>query len=177
MGESQQHNNHNKPINSLGDIDNIASLWKRLGAALVDLFLVSFFVTPVLYSFDLDVIVQHPFNVPIEIAVQVLACEVVVFFGLNFFLLLMRGQTIGKVLFSIAIVNLANQKPAMLNLVINRYLIQLVMIIVPFLNLADVLLMFVRRDRRCLHDLLARTKVIDLKIPVNSDVKPNSFLA
>lgn len=157
-------------------VNNTASLWKRLAAGVVDLFLVSFFVTPFLYYFKLDKMADDPFNVPPDIALKVLFCEVIVFFILNIFLLARRGQTIGKVVFSLAIVDLDNKTPNIFHLVFNRYLIQLAMMIVPFLNPIDILLMFFRRDRRCLHDLLAKTRVIDLKIAVAAS-SPNSFIA
>ena len=163
------------PSSAGAPVNNTAALWKRLAAGIIDLFLVSFFVTPFIYRFHLDKIADNPFNVPPDIALKVLLCEVMVFFVLNFVLLMRRGQTLGKWLFSLAIVDLNNQKPNIINLVLNRYMIQLAMVIVPFLNPIDVLLMLFRRDRRCIHDLLAKTKVIDLKIVVVA--APNSFIA
>jgi uncharacterized RDD family membrane protein YckC len=157
-------------------VNNTAALWKRLAAGAVDLFLVSFFVTPFLYYFNLEKVTEDPFHVLPDIALKVLLCEVAVFFILNFALLATRGQTIGKIIFSLAIVDLDHKKPNIFHLIFNRYLIQLAMVLVPFLNPIDVLLMFIRRDRRCLHDLLAKTRVIDLKIAVTTAL-PNSFIA
>lgn len=151
-------------------VDNTASLIRRLLAGIVDLFLVNFFMTPVIsLTMDMEAIAKDPFNLPPELAVQVLISSVLVFFALNGYLLLRHGQTLGKRLLNIAIVDLNNQPVTVLNLVLNRYLIQLAMIIIPFLNPIDYLIMFFRRDRRCLHDLIAKTKVIDLRIKAKPD--------
>jgi len=168
---------HDQSPNSAPDSipDNAAPLLKRIGAALIDLLLVGFFVSPLLYYFKLDSLAEHPFNVPPVMAFKVLGCEVFVFFVLNLGLLVTRGQTLGKLVFSLAIVDLNNQKPSILQLVVNRYFSQLVMVFVPFLNLLDVFMMLVRRDRRCLHDLLAKTRVVDLNVVVVA--QPNRFVA
>jgi hypothetical protein len=73
-----------------------------------------------------------------------------------------------------------NQKPAFLFLILQRYVSQWLMGMVPvigiLLRLADVLAIF-REDKRCIHDHLAKTKVIDLKIPVShSQTKPTSII-
>ena len=89
-----------------------------------------------------------------------------------------HGQTIGKRIMGIAIVTMDNQKPAFMLLIVQRYLSQWIMGIVPvigiFLRLADILAIY-RADRRCIHDHIAKTKVIDLKIAV-SQGKPTSII-
>lgn len=153
-------------------MDNKASLLRRLLAGIVDLFLVNFFVTPLLtYTMDVEAFAKDPFNLPPEVALQILIQSVFVFFVLNGYLLYRRGQTLGKRLFNIAIVDLNDQPVSILNLVVNRYFIQLAMVVVPLLNPVDYLTMLFRRDRRCLHDLIAKTKVIDLNVKVNLDHK------
>lgn len=101
-----------------------------------------------------------------------------IFFVLHGTSLYMRGQTIGKRIMGIAIVTLANQKPAFFPLIAQRYISQWLMsmvpVIGPLLRLIDVVFIF-RADKRCLHDHIAKTKVIDLKIPVAPS--PNSFVA
>ena len=101
-----------------------------------------------------------------------------IFFVLHGALLYQRGQTIGKRIMGIAIVTLDNQKPAFFPLIAQRYMSQWLMGMVPvvglLLRLVDIVLIF-RADKRCLHDIIAKTKVIDLKIPVVAS--PNSFVA
>jgi len=101
-----------------------------------------------------------------------------IFFILHGFLLQQFGQTLGKRIMGIAIVTLDNQRPAFVQLIVQRYLSQWVVGMVPvigvFLRLADTLAIF-RPDKRCIHDHLAKTKVIDLKIPV-AQGKPTSII-
>ena len=104
----------------------------------------------------------------------------IIFFVLHGFLLQQYGQTIGKRILGIAIVTMDNQKPAFFMLIVQRYLSQWVMGMVPvigiFLRLADILAIY-RADRRCIHDHLAKTKLIDLKIPVAAvQGKPTSII-
>lgn len=102
----------------------------------------------------------------------------IIFFVLHGFLLQQYGQTIGKRIMGIAIVTLDNQKPTFFMLIVQRYLSQWVMGMVPvigiLLRLADILAIY-RPDRRCIHDHLAKTKVIDLTIPVGQG-KPTSII-
>lgn len=101
-----------------------------------------------------------------------------IFFTLHGFSLYQRGQTIGKRIMGIAIVTLDNQKPDFFPLIAQRYMSQWLMgmvpVVGPLLRLVDVIFIF-RADKRCVHDLIAKTKVIDLKISVA--VSPNSFVA
>jgi uncharacterized RDD family membrane protein YckC len=166
VNDNPSNHSQQEPAKAALEIDNTASLIKRVAAAFVDLMLVSFCVTPFIYSLNLESIAANPFDVPPDIALKILACEVLVFFALNGLLLFRHGQTLGKRLFNLAIVDMNNQKVAFVNLLVNRYFIQLTMLVVPMLNIVDVMFMFFRRDRRCIHDLFARTKVIDLSIKV-----------
>lgn len=101
-----------------------------------------------------------------------------IFFVFHGASLYQRGQTLGKRILGIAIVTLDNQTPPFLTLIAQRYMSQwllgMVPVIGPLLRLADFLLVL-RADKRCLHDHIAKTKVIDVKIPVA--VSPNNFVA
>lgn len=73
------------------------------------------------------------------------------------------GQTWGKRVLKIKIVDLAGNKPPLLTLLTRRILPIHVAGAIPFigplLTLIDTLLIF-RNDRRCAHDLIAGTKVV-----------------
>lgn len=92
----------------------------------------------------------------------------VIFFALHGYLLSRYGQTLGKRLLGIAIVTLDGRKPAFWPLITQRYLVQWLVGGIPqlgfLLRVVDVLFIF-RDDRRCIHDQIAKTRVIDLKIP------------
>ncbi len=73
------------------------------------------------------------------------------------------GQTWGKKLLSIRIVDLQGNKPALTDLLIKRYLPTQAIANVPCLGFIYVLvdsLMIFRQDQRCLHDLIAGTRVV-----------------
>jgi uncharacterized RDD family membrane protein YckC len=87
------------------------------------------------------------------------------FLLLNGYLLATAGQTIGKRVVGTRIVNVSDEEiPRFLTLVGARYGSGWLLGVIPGVNnfywLVDVLLIF-RSDRRCVHDLLAGTKVIN----------------
>ena len=100
------------------------------------------------------------------------------FLVLHGYLLSRYGQTIGKRIMGIAIVTLDNRVPPFFQLIVQRYLIQWLAGRVPMvggiLRLVDILAIF-RADKRCIHDHLAGTKVIDVRIPVTQG-KPTSII-
>ncbi|MEJ2789583.1 MULTISPECIES: RDD family protein [unclassified Pseudoxanthomonas] len=73
------------------------------------------------------------------------------------------GQTWGKKLLSVRIVDLQGNKPSLVDLLVKRYLPTQAIANIPCLGMLYVLvdsLMIFRQDQRCLHDLIAGTRVI-----------------
>ena len=99
----------------------------------------------------------------------------IAFFALHGYLLSRYGQTLGKRILGIAIVTLDNRVPPFFQLITQRYLTQWLAGMIPFiglfLRLVDILAIF-RPDRRCIHDHLAKTKVIDLRIRIDTPDSP-----
>lgn len=80
--------------------------------------------------------------------------------AVNFVLLLRNGQTLGKLILQIRIVDQNGQRAGFRRLILRRVAFNgLLMIYVQPYFLIDPLLIF-RRDRRCIHDHLAGTVVI-----------------
>jgi uncharacterized RDD family membrane protein YckC len=81
----------------------------------------------------------------------------------NLYFLATRGQTLGKMVCKIKIVDMAGQNPGFVKAFLLRSLVPGIIGAVPFLgpffSLADPLFIF-REDRRCLHDQIAGTKVV-----------------
>lgn len=101
---------------------------------------------------------------PINIAMQMAAAGFMVHLLLHSYLLYFYGQTIGKRIMGIAIVNSANKVPGYNRIIGLRYLPFYLLGQIPGLStlaLVDVLFIF-REDRRCLHDMMAGTRVIDV---------------
>lgn len=192
MSDSQEPNDFqpkpNVPMDGIRD--NTAAYHKRFLAVAIDVFLLLFGMMFMMRYLGLE-----PANTAdmqaayLELAGKINALSdgnkvllafapQLIFFVLHGASLYQRGQTIGKRLMGIAIVTLDNQKPAFFPLIAQRYMSQwllgMVPLVGPLLRLVDVLLIF-RADKRCLHDHIAKTKVIDLKIAV--EVSPNSFVA
>jgi len=173
-------------------VDNTASLGKRFLAFLLDGFFMVMLLIMVMQSMGLldpasstdiqaaQVELQERVNALTGQQKSLLAISpFIIFFVLHGFLLQQYGQTLGKRIMGIAIVTMDNQKPAFMLLIVQRYLSQWVIGMVPvigiFLRLADILAIF-RPDKRCIHDHFAKTKVIDLKIPVVAQGKPTSII-
>lgn len=158
--------------------DNTASLGARLQAAMIDVVIMVLCVVPFLQSQGILELIEQQKDLPADLALKLVMFQLMMFFVLHGFFLHQYGQTIGKRITGIAIVTLDNRKPDFLPLILQRYGSQWLMGMVPIigilLRLADVLAIF-RDDRRCIHDHIARTKVIDLKIPVTPST-PNSII-
>ena len=176
---NDQSNSPYTPPPSGPQLDNTASLGKRFQATVIDVVIMMCCIFPYASSLGLMEIAEKQSAIPPELAVKLVAFQVVMFFVLHGFLLHQYGQTIGKRLVGIAIVTMDNQKPPLLNLILQRYVSQWLMGMVPvigiLLRLADVLFIY-RPDRRCIHDHLAKTKVIDLGIRVDAPSQPNSII-
>lgn len=173
-------------------VDNTAALSKRFWAFMLDGFFMMMALIMLMQSMglldpassnDMQIAqkeLQERVNALSSSQKSLLAISpFIIFFVLHGFLLQQYGQTIGKRIMGIAIVTMDNQKPAFFMLIIQRYLSQWVMGMVPvigiLLRLVDILAIY-RADRRCIHDHLAKTKVIDLKIPVTTQGKPTSII-
>lgn len=168
----------------VGTADIAASRMKRLGAVLLDFtILLALFLALSLIVFLADPVeFQREFSSAMEedsswFEINLLngdnyiglATSAAAFFVINGYLLAKRGQSIGKFILNIAIVDVDTGKVQPFgSLVMLRYapiyMLQVVMIFVYFLVfMVDALLIF-RSDRRTLHDMMARTTVIDLKL-------------
>ncbi|HEY4246180.1 MAG TPA: RDD family protein [Lacunisphaera sp.] len=144
-----------------------ASRWLRLGAALLDGIVSSILMTPgfaVMMSAGFFTNPDHP-NTPLLLAgFGVLGFGFLILMGIQIYLLTTRGQTIGKKLLAIKIVNFEDEaNPGFVKAFLLRSFVNGLIGSIPFVgavySLVDICFIF-RDDRRCLHDLLAGTKVV-----------------
>ena len=150
-------------------VPELADRGVRLGAYLVDsLILVIVFLVIVASGvwITLDDIIQMGTLPSMNDALQVTMLFIVVFMVINGYLLVMRGQTIGKLMLGIRIVDSATGGKVSAAKVLGlRYIVFFGLQIIPvpgmreLVSLFDAVFIF-RDDRRCLHDLLAGTKVV-----------------
>ncbi len=144
-----------------------ASRWLRLGAILLDNIIGGIFLLP-----GFCVMLTAGFFTNTDMAQTplllagfgVLGFGVLVLMGIQIYLLTTRGQSIGKKLLGIKIVNFDDEaNPGFVKAFLLRAFVNGLIGAIPFLGLAytltDIFFIF-RDDRRCLHDLLAGTKVV-----------------
>ena len=98
--------------------------------------------------------------------IGVLVFSGVLGFGIQVFLLAARSQTVGKYIMQTQIVDFETGQPAdWVHTIVLRVIVNSVIGNLPcigfFYALADILFIF-RDDRRCIHDLIASTTVIDI---------------
>jgi uncharacterized RDD family membrane protein YckC len=152
---------------------SVASRWKRLSGALVDELIVLVIFVPMAFVAGVDSGgftgegLQRIFTGDGATAGRragLFVIGLIIFLALNGYLLVTRGQTIGKVAARTKIVDMSGNVPHFGKLLVLRYLVLGLMAQIPFIGLfvggADVLFIF-GEQRRCLHDYLAGTRVVD----------------
>lgn len=142
---------------------NLASRWARLGAYSIDSIIM---ILPFVAVFYLTDYWELTSNNEISIAEQllVLLLGFAQYLILHGYLLHKRGQTIGKWALGIKIVSIKTNKIIPLwKAFFVRYLPPVIVAMIPLIGiilaLANDLFIF-RKDKRCIHDHLAGTKVI-----------------
>ena len=153
------------PLSPASEVpSNLASRWKRLGGALIDCLISGAIILPIMLV--AGVLRRASSGVEMTIGEQVGFFVVgwVVFLALNGYLLFTRGQTIGKVAVQTKIVDLSGNIPNFGKLLVLRYLVLGLVSQVPLIGglagLVNALFIF-GKERRCVHDYIAGTIVIN----------------
>lgn len=147
--------------------DELAGRGARLGAAIIDGIIMLVILMPLMFvggywqaAMEAG---QAGGQVPFGTTLLWMLIGFVVFAVVQAFPLNATGQTWGKKLLKIKIVDLAGNKPPLGRLLGLRYLPPQVLGVIPFIGwliqVVNVLLIF-RSDRRCGHDLIAGTRVV-----------------
>ena len=145
----------------------LASRGKRLGGALLDgLFSLIVIIPIILASGVFDKIKQGQ-QVSMEQTVLFFFLNLVIFVIIHGYLLSKYGQTVGKKIVGTRIVDKVNGKVVPFGKIFAlRFLPFLIIGQIPFIGglfgLTDILFIF-RTDKRCIHDLIAGTIVVDAK--------------
>ncbi len=142
---------------------SLASRWARFGAAFIDVILMVAPYAVIIYGTDYwDRAMKQ------QVTLQEQALSVLLGFAiyliLNGYLLHKRGQTIGKWALGIKIVSVTNNEIIPLSKVFFvRYVPQALVAMIPVLGSVLIIvndLFIFRKDKRCVHDHIAGTKVI-----------------
>lgn len=148
----------------------LAGRWRRLGASIIDMVIMVVIVLPLAFIYALlfvdGVDITNFYSVQSEISEY--GWAVIAFFilvGANWIYLL-RGQTIGKSLLGIRVDDLNGGPCERSRNVLKRmapiHLLALIPGVGEIISLIDCLMIF-RSDKRTLHDLIAGTKVVDIR--------------
>ena len=166
--EDQNQEPENKPEEPITEAAPVqyplASRAHRLAAALLDDLIALLVVLPLAAYYDVFGIVERTKELPLGIVVNINIIAFAAFVCIHGYWLYNFGQTLGKKAMGIAIATMDYQVPAFNKIIALRYLPFRVSGVIPGINvlpIVDVLFIF-RKDRRCLHDLLAGTQVIDI---------------
>lgn len=151
-------------VNQVDDSEKpLASRWARLGASIIDSIIMMFVVVPVMYftgGFDGIMEGREPgFVYMFGMGILSLVAYLVI----NYRFLVTNGQTIGKKVLEIKIVDLNGNLPVFQPQLLIRYAVYLLPGQIPFVgqlfSLINVLFIF-SAEKRCIHDLVAKTKVV-----------------
>jgi uncharacterized RDD family membrane protein YckC len=144
-----------------------ADLVQRFLAALLDGVIHLAYVIPIAYLLGIPnfAYVQHPRPIPSWLLPADLLLGCACFVLVHGWFLHTSGQTVGKKVIGIRIVDLQGRKPPLYRLLGMRYLptslVALVPVIGNVIRLVDVLVIF-NSERRCIHDVIAGTRVVKL---------------
>jgi len=131
----------------------------RFSAAIIDGLIGMITLIPIFIYVDFDVLKDPSFS----LTLAMFAYGLVVSFLLHGYLLYYYGQTIGKNFMSIRIENLDDTKAELSTIYLKRILPMQVLALVPFggqfiSGIVNPLFIF-NKQKRCLHDYIAKTKV------------------
>ncbi|QBB70424.1 RDD family protein [Pseudolysobacter antarcticus] len=150
---------------SVVDVE-LADRLQRLGAALLDGLIGLVYALPIMFLLGTYDYLRQGHQAPWHLTAGTVVLGFIGFILLNGYYLKKDGQTIGKRIVGIRIVDMDNQILTLGKILVLRYLPIRIAAMIPFAGglcaLVDMLFIF-RQNRRCLHDLIAGTKVVKVK--------------
>jgi uncharacterized RDD family membrane protein YckC len=146
--------------------DPLADRGARLVAAILDAILGMAYGFTIMYLLGIWSYALQGQNPPFSLVLIATVPSFLCFLLIHGYFLKKNGQTIGKKLLGIRISDLEGNVPSFGKIILLRYLpvslVPLIPLVGSYLSLIDTLFIF-RSDRRCLHDLIAGTKVVVAK--------------
>ncbi|EGQ9283836.1 RDD family protein [Vibrio vulnificus] len=143
----------------------LASRWSRFGAAIIDSVVLGIVMLPLAYfTGGFDGLSEDP---PVEPSLSYQLVMALLGFSLycvvNWKLLGQSGQTVGKKAMKIKVVNIDGSQAKVQDLVFKRYAFMVFISYIPLvggiLNLVNLIMIF-GKQKRALHDKVAKTRVI-----------------
>ncbi|WMS88931.1 RDD family protein [Pleionea litopenaei] len=143
----------------------LASRWHRLAASIIDSIILVAVTVPIYYLSGLmDQLLDGEVS-SVSFLLLSAAISIGSFILVNGYFLVRDGQTMGKKALGIQIVSMTNE-PVSATTITKRYGFAIGISYIPFagslLSLIDTLFIF-SESKRCLHDLVAGTQVVDVQ--------------
>lgn len=146
--------------------DEVASRGERLGASMLDGILIMMFTFPAMYFTGGLEGVSEGVQPSIGYSLLMGLAAIVFFFLVNGRLLISKGQTLGKKLVGIKIVTLDGSIPSIGGNLVKRYAMYFLPGQIPavgqLISIINILFIF-GKEKRCLHDYVAGTRVVKHK--------------
>ncbi len=164
----QEQNPYETPKADLGrgndeDDHELAGRGSRLGAYLIDSVILIIVSVPLLFAIGYIEYLEQGVQPPATMIIGLAAVVFLLWVAIHGYFLYTYGQTVGKRMVGIKITDLHGDLPNFGTLVGLRFLtiriIKQIPIIGAVFGIVNVLFIF-RADRRCIHDHIARTKVL-----------------
>ena len=144
--------------------EKTASRWHRFVAAIIDTIILMLVTVPVVYFTGGFEGINEGYQPSTGYNLLMSFFSVCAFVLLNGKLLTSKGQTIGKKLINIRICTLEGDVPSLKNHLLKRYAIFFIPGQIPYIgnlfSIVNILYIF-GEEKRCLHDKVAGTKVVD----------------
>ena len=168
--QQDNENPYQSPQAIVADVagdEELAGRGERLGAAIIDTIILMMVMGPLMYfgGYFSQAMEAAARGQQVSIVAQLMWVVIgfAVFAAVQFVPLNATAQTWGKRLVGVRIANLDGSQPSVVQLLGKRYLPVQAISSIPFIGfvfgLVNVLFIF-RSDRRCVHDLIAGTRVI-----------------
>ncbi|WP_102425728.1 RDD family protein, partial [Vibrio sp. 10N.261.52.A1] len=150
----------------------LASRWLRFWAVFIDLLIAVLSVMPIYLYTDYFQKIFGTGTADTSDLVAVTTYSWLAFLLLNGYLLHKKGQTMGKNIMEIAIVDMKGKQMGLFKILGKRFLPMTIFVYIPLIGPCISILNYLfalRKDRRCLHDLIAGTQVVSVAVPRNLD--------
>jgi len=141
----------------------IASRWDRLWASLIDTIIQMVVIIPVMYYSGVFQLLMKGQEPSLQYNLAMAGVGLITFIVFNIKFLISTGQTIGKKVLGIKIVDLQGQLPSIKTTLPIRYAVFFIPAQIPIigqlLSIINILFIF-GKEKRCLHDFAAGTRVV-----------------
>ncbi|MCP5064035.1 MAG: RDD family protein [Ignavibacteriae bacterium] len=146
--------------------NNLALRSQRFFAALIDILVTLVPINLILFfTFHINDIIIAQLEYGYYFAFGMLLIIQITFFMMNGWLLYKYGQTIGKAILKIKIIDQNKKLPDLMTSYVIRYLFISIMPLIPLFGILIMMIDFIlifQKDRKCIHDHLAGTTVIKM---------------